>query len=51
MQPDYLDGCPNCTQRNNEPRSLHDEGGGVRANYRCSACLWSWTTAWTQRGD
>lgn len=45
----YLDGCPECLTRDNAPTTVHEEGEGVRAHYRCSACLWSWTTGWAAR--
>lgn len=43
-----LDGCPECVTRDNTPYRTEDptSGTGIRAYYRCRACLWSWVTEW-----
>jgi hypothetical protein len=44
------DGCPNCMTEMNiviaEPHSVQPWPGGIRADYRCSACGHQWFTGW-----
>lgn len=43
----YTDGCPHCVMTYNRPLSITDTSAdGVRCQYRCPACLWSWWTSY-----
>lgn len=44
--PAKLDGCPECTIRNNRPIYAFPEGAGSVCCYRCHNCGHSWWTAW-----
>ncbi len=42
----HIDGCPNCVQNVEPPRSVAFIEGGLRAAYLCTDCGCAWTTDW-----
>ena len=46
VDPQHLDGCPECLERDNAPARTEYVPNGVQCAYRCRSCGCEWTTSW-----